>query len=156
MKSNVTLTNPDGSLFFAGQMEVATPAADVPAAGPATGTVTLGISGGAPTAYPTVVTLPAELSTIPVPDVPQAREIVISITGMGMYYLTVKDPAGNVCQQTPVPVPGGFAPRGPAEKIEVANVGQVEAAITIPGIYTAEITAQTYRGNETVEAHVNA
>lgn len=153
MKATITLEN---GQVYAGDVELV-PSDAGGSTAPATGTVTLGISGGAPTAYPTVVTLPAELSTIPVPDVPQAREIVISLAdGAGFYYLTVKDPAGNVCQQTPINIQGGQAERGPAQDVKVANAGQVEAAITIPGTYTAEIRADTYRGTETVEAHVNA
>lgn len=100
--------------------------------------------------------LPTAYSVILVNNVPAAREIVISVAdGPELMYITVRDPNGAVCQQTPVPIPGGSAPRGPAENIEVARAGQVEASITVPGTYTATVRCTKFAGTETIEAHVN-
>lgn len=101
----------------------------------------------------------ADSVTVSVPDVPQARELVVSVAGGDTwYYITVKDPDGNVCDQTPSIVPGGVVPRPPANRIgPFANAGQVEVLISKAGTYIAEIelTKCSGTGQETVEAHVN-
>lgn len=124
-----------------------------------------GVVAGAPHADITVPwggtagKLFADTVTVTVPDVPQARELVISVAGGDTeYFISVKDPDGNGCDAL-ILVPGeGYRTNGPLGRAgPFANAGQVVVAITKPGAYTAdvELTHCSGTGQETVEAHVN-
>lgn len=148
--SQVTLTNADGSVFFQGNMEVHD-APPKPAAFPETGSATLPLGGA-------FVTLQALVTTISIPDVPQTRELTVNVAGGDTsYYITVKDPSGNVCSRTPANIPGGTVAMGPAENVgPFANGGYVGVQITMPGTYTAEVSVNKLTGLETVAARINA